>query len=449
MYLTNLSRGLRLQASKTPTIPTNCEWQVSFRPHWLKTLMSALSNIVSAKSHSLMVSEYREWAELKDIQASWSNLVAQAPELSVFVTPEWLFSWWRAYGQNKKLCVLVFTDPRAGVVGIAPLYWESRRFMAFAKLRVLRLMGDGSGDSDDLDFISKPGYAAAVAKGIFDWMRQAPWDLCEFECLSSESEVVALLRDEMQELGWHGTASHRPYTRVALPETWERYLKQLGAKERQKVGIRLRRLLSRHQVSFRRCDHLHELPAFLATLFALHQKRWETKGEPGSFSLPERRLFYEEMTRALLSRGWLELWLMEMDGHAVAAQIGMRYGNCFYALQEGFDPAYATDSVGYVLRSQILRECIQRGTRFYDFLYGDQASKQRWAANVGYYIDIHFARRGSAGAAYLASGQALCAAKDWFRKHAPARIWKALQTLRRCLRERRPESEMSVESAME
>jgi len=52
--------------------------------------------------------------------------------------------------------------------------------------------------------------------------------------------------------------------------------------------------------------------------------------------------------------GSLELWLLDLDGRTVAAQCGLRYGELVCALQEGFDPDYATDSVGYVLRSYVL-----------------------------------------------------------------------------------------------
>ena len=93
---------------------------------------------------------------------------------------------------------------------------------------------------------------------------------------------------------------------------------------------------------------------------------------------------------------------MEIDDVPVAAQIGMRYGDAVCALQEGFDPAYASDSVGYVLRSHVLQKSIEGGVRFYDFLCGDQESKQRWGADVGHYLDIHFARRVSVGAVYMA-----------------------------------------------
>jgi len=359
-----------------------------------------------------------------------------------------MLSWWRAYGENKQLCVLLFTDPQVGVVGVAPLYWERRKFLAFAELRVLRLMGDGSGDSDDLDFIVKPGYAAAVAKAFLNWLRQTPWDVCEFDCLSSKSEVAALLEDELRVLGWKRATSRRPFTRVILPETWPQYLKQLSAKERGKVGIRLRRLQSRHKVCFRRCERPDELPAFLETLYALHQKRWEARGMPGSFSLPERRHLYEEMTRALLFRGWLELWQLEIDDAAVAAQIGMRYGDVVCALQEGFDPAYASDSVGYVLRSHVLQKCVEDGVRFYDFLCGDQESKQRWGADVGHYLDIHFARRVSVGAAYMASIRVLSNSEDWLRAHAPNRMREILRSLRR-LQRQRASGEEKLETAIE
>jgi CelD/BcsL family acetyltransferase involved in cellulose biosynthesis len=392
--------------------------------------MSAQASILIQDSQQLVISEHREWAELERLRPSWSALVAQVPSLSIFATPEWLFSWWRAYGGDQQFCVLLLTDPQAGVVGVIPVYWERRKWLAFAKLRVLRLMGDGSGDSDDLDFIVKPGYSAAVAEAFLRWMLRTSWDVCEFDCLSSKCETATLLEDRLRILGWKATSSQRPQVRVSLPDTWEQYLKQLSSKERGKVGNRLRRLESRHKVEFRRCEWPDELPVFLETLYSLHQKRWEARNEPGSFSLPARRHFYSEMTRSLLYRGWLELWQMEMDGVQVASQIALRYENCLYSLQEGFDPAYASDSVGYVLRSHVLRQGITTGVRAYDFLYGDQESKQRWGADMGHYVDIHFARPGSLGAVYLASGQVFRRGKDWLRSRTSANVWKILQALR-------------------
>ncbi len=398
--------------------------------------MSAQANIpypAFSSAHPLVIAEYREWTELESIRNEWSSLVAQVEGLSVFMTPEWLFPWWRAYGENKVLCVLSLSDLQAGVVGIIPLYWERRKLLTLLELRVLRLMGNGSGDSDDLDFIVKPGYATAVAHAFLNWLRHTAWDLCEFDYLSSKSEMATLLEDGVRVLGWKSEISRRPQTKAALPNTWEQYLNQLTANQRWKIGHHLRRLQSRHKVLFRRCERPDELPIFLKTLYSLHQKRWEARGEPGSFSLTARRRFYEEMTRGLLRLGWLELWQLEIDGAPVASQIGMDYRDCCFALQEGFDPDYAAESVGYVLRSHVLRQCIETGIRSYDFLGGDEESKQRWGADVGHYVDMHFASSSSLGAAYFARRRALSTVKSWLKGHTSDRMWKMLQKLRHSL----------------
>ena len=76
----------------------------------------------------------------------------------------------------------------------------------------------------------------------------------------------------------------------------------------------------------------------------------------------------------LLSRQRLEFWLLELDEKIVAAQFALRLGETVYQLQEGFDPGYSSDSVGYVLRGQVLRNLIDRGIRRYDFLGGEEES---------------------------------------------------------------------------
>jgi CelD/BcsL family acetyltransferase involved in cellulose biosynthesis len=109
------------------------------------------------------------------------------------------------------------------------------------------------------------------------------------------------------------------------------------------------------------------------------------------------------MARAFVARGWLEFWLLKLDGDPVAAQFAFRYRDTVFSLQEGFDPAYSTDSVGYALRAHAIRQFISEGVRRYDFLGGQSPIKQRWGARPGVYLSIRFARPSSRGNAYLRS----------------------------------------------
>jgi CelD/BcsL family acetyltransferase involved in cellulose biosynthesis len=151
------------------------------------------------------------------------------------------------------------------------------------------------------------------------------------------------------------------------------------------------------------------------------------KGKPGAFASAQRCEFYYSMAASFMERGWLEFWIMALDGKAAAAQFGFRYRDAVYSLQEGFDPAYSSDRVGYVLRAHVLKTLIGQGVRQYDFLGEEDPSKNRWGANVGSYADIHFARPLTRGALYLRIDQTTRSLKGWFRTNLPAPVLRALR----------------------
>jgi len=80
-----------------------------------------------------------------------------------------------------------------------------------------------------------------------------------------------------------------------------------------------------------------------------------------------------------------------------------------------------------VLRAHVLRVLIGQGVRQYDFLGGEDPSKDRWGAQVGSYADIHFARPLTQGALYLRMDQAVRDLKNWLRTNLPAALLRALR----------------------
>ena len=172
------------------------------------------------------------------------------------------------------------------------------------------------------------------------------------------------------------------------------------------------------------------------TLFDLHQQRWESIGRPGSFRSPARRSFYRGLAEILLARDELEFWLLDLNGKPVAAQFGFRFGTAVYSLQEGFDPAFAKDSVGYVLRAHVLQRLIAGGVRTYDFLGGASDSKTRWGAAIGRYVNFRFSRPRSLGAAFVHVRREAEGVKEWVRARAHRRIWEMLHNMKMKFRKR-------------
>jgi CelD/BcsL family acetyltransferase involved in cellulose biosynthesis len=381
-----------------------------------------------ASDQTLTVDVHESIESLDHLRPEWDSLLSAYPCSTTFSTYEWLVPWWRAFGGKDRLLVLAFRDASSVLVGLAPLALTKR--MAFSlPLRVLRLMGDGSHDSDNLDLPVRSGWEQVFSEGVIDWMRSNPelWDVCELNTVPSVSAAATKIAQELGKRKWHCFISTRPQSVVELPESWEAYLKGISSKERAKIGLRFRRLEKKYDVRIRKCCAEDDLESFLAALYDLHGKHWQLRGLPGTLHSSARRQFYGELSRLLLAGGRLEFWVLELQSKIVATQFGLRHEATVFSLQEGFDPDYAADSVGYVLRSQVLKQLIADGVSRYDFLGGTDDSKIRWGAEVKKYLNLHFARPRSWGAGYLALKDQGRLTKDWLRSRLPPGILKKLK----------------------
>jgi CelD/BcsL family acetyltransferase involved in cellulose biosynthesis len=340
---------------------------------------------------SLSVRVCRAWPELEDLRPTWNGLLQSCSQPSIFLTPEWLASWWQSFGTDKELLALIFTDQDEQTVGFALLYAEQQRFLG-QSIKVLRFVGAGSGDSDALDFIIASGQERACAQAFLAWLtREHICDICALETLPQNSPVAQHIAELACRSGLQLYSETSPHFFIDLPATWPAYLETLAPGFRPLLTRYPRRLFSRFNVSMIRCQAENDLVSSLESLFALHQMRWTGRGEPGAFSRAARRDFYLRLAHAFQSRGWLEFWLLKLNDKIAAAQFCFRYGSTVYLLQEGFNPEYAAEKVGYALRAHVLQQIIRAGATRYDFLGGADAYKLKFGAQSGNYLTLQVA----------------------------------------------------------
>jgi CelD/BcsL family acetyltransferase involved in cellulose biosynthesis len=375
----------------------------------------------------LQVRAFRKLDELYGLRSAWEDLLSAYPLSTTFSTFEWLSCWWRNFSRSQDLLVLAFFEKNA-LIALAPLSIKHERIVGGLTLKLLRLMGDGSKDSDNLDIPVRPGYEARLVGALLTYLDQnkALWDCCELNTLPASSSTLAGLREALQERGWPLYSSQRVASAIPLPDTWEAYLQLLSSEDQKNLTRYSRRLEKRYQTRLYRCTQAEELPRILEALFQLHQARWQAEGETGSFASPERRAFYYDLSRSLLSRGWLELWVLEANGEIASVQYAFRCRDAVYQLQEGNNPEKSSDRVGFILRGAVLKQLIAEGVRLYDFLGGEPGYKARWGAKPGHYVDLDFAARFSLGAAYLRTRHKAMHTKEWLRRSLPKSAWDVL-----------------------
>jgi CelD/BcsL family acetyltransferase involved in cellulose biosynthesis len=328
-------------------------------------------------------------SDLASVRNEWSYLAAGGG--NPFLTWEWASTWWRHWGRGRRS--LVTACRRDGdVAAILPLYESARR-----PLRVLRLLGHGPGDH--LGMVCAPADRAAAAAALRRRLaEEAPaWDLCFAERLPAEEGWAAALR---------ATVVRREVSPVLKlgDAGWAGFLAARSPHLRKRIAYAERRLARAGALRFRLADDPERLGCDLDALFALHAARW---GERASGALaPGRQAFHREFAALALERGWLRLWLLELDERPAAAWYGLRFGGAEWHYQSGRDPALDRLSVGFVLLAHSIRAAAEDGIGTYRFLRGDEAYKHRLADDGGTTLETVALARGAAGRAALRVGPA-------------------------------------------
>jgi CelD/BcsL family acetyltransferase involved in cellulose biosynthesis len=296
-------------------------------------------------------------AELEPLREDWTRLAEASRR--IFSTWEWASTWWRHFGRGRRLLLSRVLSPGGSPLAILPLYeWRER------PVRILRFVGHGP--ADELGPISGPagrGEAAGALRRVLDGGGG--------DVLLAEQ----LRRDE----GWDRILGDRVVRREASPTlrlagTWEGFLASKSRNLREQVGLRERRLARSGRLRYRLTEDPAKLGRDLDTLFGLHRARW--RGVPSAFAA---EAFHREFAATALERGWLRLWLLELEGRAVAAWYGFRFAGVESYYQAGRDPAWDRASVGFVLLAHTIREAFADGMAEYRFLRGDEPFKYRFA----------------------------------------------------------------------
>jgi CelD/BcsL family acetyltransferase involved in cellulose biosynthesis len=331
---------------------------------------------------SLRVSIVRDEKEFDSLREPWNALLGQSSSETVFLTWEWLFSWWNSYGSGKRLWILKI-EKNGELIGLAPLYRQQFRKLGLA-YRGLYWVGDGSADSDYLDLIAQRGEEDLVVRTFVRFLgeNRREWDLLFANEVPESSATLPLLKKYLGAEGcyWQQTENRCSYT--VLPENWDGYLQSLKPRVRTKIRSLTANLERRFQVRFDRCDEPGELGARLDSLFQLHNRRWQENNRDGVFLSPAKRGFYEQMSGRFQKNGWLRFYSLALNGQYAAHQFCFEYRNTMFLLQEGFDPGFAANGIGNVLRAYVMRDCIDRRVGVYDFLGGVTQHKLSWGAKV-------------------------------------------------------------------
>jgi len=314
---------------------------------------------------------------LMRMREEWNDLLEDSAADCLFLTWEWLSTWWRHLSGDRKLH-LATVRSRGRLVALAPLVVRPPGISSVLPFPALEFMGTGSIGSDYLDVVVRRGEEERALKDLAEHLAGTNRAV-ELEQIKIRGCVAAEIGRLLGGRGWSVQEEETNVSRhISLAgRSWTAYLDSLGAAHRYNVHRRLRKLEREFDLRFEKTVTEEERRPALARLIALHGARWQ--GYSRAFHTPNHVRFHEEISRLACQRGWLRIYTLWLDGEPVAALYGFRYGTVFSFYQSGFDPNYAKYSTGLVTMGLTIKSAIEEGVEEYDMLQGVEQYKEHWA----------------------------------------------------------------------
>jgi CelD/BcsL family acetyltransferase involved in cellulose biosynthesis len=335
------------------------------------------------------------------LRQEWDAALAASADPNVFLTWEWLRTWWRHFGETDpgaRLHVVVLRDAD-GLVAGAPLFHQERRGGPL-RVGVLRQISFDAGDYGGVLLARHHDQAVDILlRHLGEQLRRGVGTV-HLSRLADDSTFLARLRTRLRQVG--RAAGVRavetpldgacPYADVREGYNLQRHLKK------HKVRQRMRRISEKYATEFT----WHTGPNLeegLARLVDVHRQRWEGREDElqGQLADPEREEFLLDAIRALDGQGWLRLLVLTADGRTVGAELDFEFARRVSMFKGAFDPDFAEFSPGQLLTYRLFEEGIASGVEEFDFLRGDHPYKRRWTNAERHLTAVALTRPGIAG----------------------------------------------------
>lgn len=323
----------------------------------------------------------QDTARFEKLRDEWRQLQDSSGNDCVFLTWEWLYTWWCHLAEDRRLFIVTVRQ-NGRLIAIAPFAIRPSQWKRLLPFKAVEFLGSGYVGSDYLDIIVRKGAEAEALDEIAVQLERHRL-LLQLSNVRDAGTVVHNLVDRLQERLWrHSRVVVDQCPHIDLRDkTYDDFMASLGKAHRYNVRRRLRNLHKQFHVELRRADDEHSRRETLKFLIEHHLERWSTRGGSSGFHTRALIDFHEAFTRTALAQGWLRLFQLTLDDRPVAAFYCLNYRDKFYYYQTGFDKAFSAYSVGLTGIAMLVEGAVAEGVCEFDFLHGNEDYKYLWTKN--------------------------------------------------------------------
>lgn len=333
------------------------------------------------------VIEISDINRLEDYHLAWNSLLSATPGANFFQTIDWLECYWRHYGDEQELRVLMVYngDKPVGIVPLTVIREQTR----VGKVRVLTYpLHDWGWFFGPIG----PNPAATLTAAMHYLSGQTrDWDLLDLRWVDNDRADHGRTQRAMEAAGfaaregvWNETAV------VDMSGSWDEFLASKTTKFRNNLRRYEKRVNQLGEVKFERyrplgAAHGDDDPRwdFYDACEQVAAQSWQSDATDGTTISDESvRTFFRESYALAVKNGMADLCLLSAGGRPIA--LGYNYVHDGYAMgiRFGYDKEFSKAGVGNVMYTNMLRDGFERGDRAFDMGVGSLDIKSPWLTQL-------------------------------------------------------------------
>lgn len=330
------------------------------------------------------LTDYRDFEALGP---EWNAFPETSGNESFTMRHEWLASFFKAYGKEARLFVLVMRE-NGKLSGAVPLMLRTRRVRGIP-VRSISFIGNRGWTPGG--FLSKKGGEEDLIGQSFNFLQKEPvWDLLELWNMPEEDK--GLFKDLMRTGPRYRFFSGANFPYVPVRGGWEDFKAQRSAKFRKVLRNKLNRINKAGKVEI----HCHSEPGDIArtlnVIFGIGLKSWKHRSGLSISSTEANREFYTDIAERFSRLGFLRIWVLSLNGKPAAFEYQVVFKNRIHALTADYDEALGELSPGSVLEYAALENAFKTGALEYEMGSGSSFYKLNWTGHIKKTISLSIYR---------------------------------------------------------
>jgi CelD/BcsL family acetyltransferase involved in cellulose biosynthesis len=237
---------------------------------------------------------------------------------------------------------------------------------------VMTFVGDKN-VCDYNDFLVPRGQEEGFYRELVEGLSDLEWKTLDLYSLNHASPTLEYLPEIARSKGYRvEVVQDEVCPGKELPKTWDEYLSSLSKKNRHELRRKLRRLDTAPGMKWYVLRSWEEIGGAMDDFFSLLKMSRETKHR---FLTPEREKFFRCISKETAEMDVMRLYFMEVESKRVAAALCFDYGTSRFLYNSGYNQEYGYYSVGLLLKAFTVKDAIEEGKEYYDFLRGNEPYK--------------------------------------------------------------------------